>query len=54
MDRRIEEGDYVLRNLDRARQELIAHPEWFELDALQRIDKAVASIKEARLAAQAA
>jgi len=54
MDRRIDEWDYGVRNLYRSRQEVIAHPEWFEPDALQRIDKAIASIGEARLAAKAA
>ena len=53
MDRRIDEKDYALRNLYRARQEVIANPAWFEPDALQRIDKAIASIEEARLAAAA-
>lgn len=54
MDRRTDEGDYVLKNLCRARQEVIAHPEWFEPDALQRIDQAIASIEAAKLAAKAA
>ncbi len=47
MDRRTDEGAYVLKNLYRARQEVIAHPEWFEPDALERIDKAMAAIEEA-------
>jgi len=54
MDRRIDEEDYVLINLCRARQEVIACPEWFEPDALQRIEKALASIEQRRLAAKAA
>lgn len=54
MDRRIEEGDYVLRNLYRARQEVIAHPEWFESDALQQIEKAITSIEQARLVGKSA
>jgi len=54
MDRRIDEEDYVLIYLCRARQEVIACPEWFEPDALQRIEKALASIEQRRLAAKAA
>lgn len=54
MDRRIDEWDYVVRNLYRSRRDVIAHPERFEPDALQRIDKAIASIEEIRLAAKAA
>jgi len=54
MDRQIEEADYVLRNLRRARQDVVAHPGLFEPDALERIDKAIASIERARLAAKAA
>jgi hypothetical protein len=47
MDRRTDEGAYVLKNLHRARQDVIAHPEWFEPDALERINKAMAAIEEA-------
>jgi hypothetical protein len=54
MDRRIDEWDYVVRNLYRSRQEVIAHPEWFEPDALQRIDETIASIEAVRLVAKAA
>ena len=54
MDRRIDEWDYVVRNLYRSRRDVIAHPERFDPDALQRIDKAIASIGEVRLAAKAA
>ena len=54
MDRRIDEWDYVVRNLYRSRQDVIAHPGWFDPDALQRIDKTIVSIEEARLAAKAA
>lgn len=54
MDRRTEETDYVLQSLRQARQEIIAHPEWFDPDALERIDKAIASIREAKLEAKAA
>ena len=49
MDRRTEETEYVLESLRRARQEITAHPEWFDDDALERIDKAIASIHEAKL-----
>ena len=48
MDRRTEETDYVLESLRRAQQEIIAHPEWFDPDALERIDKAIASTQEAK------
>jgi hypothetical protein len=54
MDRRTEETDYVLESLRRARQEIIAHPEWFDPDALERIDRAIACIQEAKLEVQAA
>jgi hypothetical protein len=54
MDRRASETDYVLENLCRARQEIIAHPEWFESDALERIDKAIVFIRESRPGAQVA
>jgi len=54
MDRRIDEWDYVVRNLYRSRRDVIARPERFDPDTLQRIDKAIASIEEIRLAAKAA
>ena len=54
MDRQTEETDYVLESLRRARPEIIAHPEWFDHDALERIDKAIASIHEAKFEVQAA
>ena len=54
MDRRTEETNYVLQNLLRARQEVVAHPEWFEPDAVQRIDEVIASIQGARREAKAA
>ena len=54
MDRRIVEADYILENLCRARQDVITHPEWYEPDALERIETAIASIHEARLVAEAA
>ena len=50
MDRRIDERDYVLRNLCRARQEVIAHPKWFAPDSLVRIDKAIRYAEEIRAA----
>ncbi len=43
MDCRTDEADYVLDSLCRARQEVIAHPEWFEPDALELIGKAIES-----------
>jgi hypothetical protein len=52
--RRTEEADYAVANLRRARQEAMAHPGWFEPKALERIDKAIACIQEARLGAKAA
>ena len=54
MDRRTEETDYVLESLRRARPEVIAHPEWFDPDALELIDKAIASIQETKLEVHAA
>jgi hypothetical protein len=54
MDRRAVEADYVIEHLCRTRQEVIVDPARFEPDALERIDKAIASIQAARLVAQAA
>jgi len=54
MDRRIDELDYILENLCRARQEVIAHPEWFESDSLERIEKAIRRYTEEIRAARAA
>ena len=54
MDRQIEEADYILKNLYRARQEVVANPAWLEPDALRRIDNAIALIEKARLVAKAA
>ena len=54
MDRKAEEANYVLENLCRARQEVIAHPELFEPDSLERIERALAAIEKAQLADQAA
>jgi len=53
MDRR-DDADYVRERLGRARQEVITHPDWFEPDALERIDKAIAAIPEAKLEVEAA
>ena len=53
MQRLIEETNHVLENLLRARQEVIAHPESFEADALKQIDKTIASMKEVKLAVEA-
>jgi len=50
MDRRIDELDYVLENLCRARQEVIAHLELFGPDSLERIDKAIRYTEEIRAA----
>jgi len=54
MDRRTDEADYLLENLLRMREELVGHPEWLEPNALERLDKTIASIREVRLAAKAA
>jgi hypothetical protein len=48
MQRRREEADYVLENLRRARDEVLAHPEWFAPVALKRIDDAIVYVQEAR------
>jgi len=45
---------YVLENLYRSREEVIAHPERFEPDALERIDRAIRYIQDVRAEAQAA
>jgi hypothetical protein len=54
MDRLTNEAQYVLENLRRAREEVTAHPELFDPDALERIDKAIAAVREVRLEAKAA
>jgi hypothetical protein len=54
MDRLTNEAVYVLENLYRMRQEVIAHPGLFEPDALERIDKAIASIQDVALEVKAA
>ncbi len=52
MKRRRDEADYVLESLRRARDEVLAHPEWFAPVALKRIDEAIAYVQEARGTAQ--
>ncbi len=52
MKRRQDEADYVLENLSRARNEVLAHPEWFAPVALKRIEEAIAYVQEARGKAQ--
>jgi hypothetical protein len=42
--------DYVLENLNRSREQVIAHPEWFQPDSLERIDKAILRTQEIRAA----
>jgi len=42
--------DYVLENLYRSREQVIAHPELFEPDSLERIDKAIRYTEEIRAA----
>jgi hypothetical protein len=54
MDRLTNEAQYVLENLRRAREEVAAHPELFDTDALERIEKAISSVQEVRLEAKAA
>ncbi len=46
--------EYVLKNLYRARKEVITHPEWYEPDALDRIDRANTTLQGARPQATAA
>ena len=46
--------DYVLENLYRSREEVIAHPELFEPEALERIDKAIVHCQEVKGGAKAA
>ena len=54
MDRHHDDADYVRESLGRARQQVNTHPEWFEPDALERIDKAISAIQEAKLEVEAA
>jgi hypothetical protein len=42
--------DYVLENLNRSREQVIAHPEWFQPDSLERIDRAIVRTQEIRAA----
>ncbi len=48
MARRQNEADYVLNNLQRAREQILAHPEWFAPAALERIDYATVAVREVR------
>ena len=54
MDRVTNEAEYVLEVLYRMRIEVTAHPKWFEADALEQIDKAIASVQDVRLEVKAA
>lgn len=46
--------DYVLENLYRSREEVIARPELFEPDSLERIEEAILSAQEIRAGLKAA
>jgi len=46
--------DYVLENLYRSREEVIAHPEWYQPDSLERIDKAILRTEEIKSTHKAA
>ena len=46
--------DYVLENLYRSRDEAIAHPECFEPNALEQIDKAILYCEDVKRGAKAA
>jgi hypothetical protein len=54
VDRLTDEAEYVVAILHRMREEVIAHPELFDPDAQERIDKAIASIDEVRQGVKAA
>ena len=54
MDRRTEEARYVLHHLWRTRRVVMAHPEWFQPDSLERIDRAIVSLRKFWPRAQAA
>ena len=54
MQRVVEEAEYVLAILYRMREEAVAHPDLFEPDAQERIDKAIAIVEGVREAAKAA
>jgi hypothetical protein len=40
--------DYMLEHLYRSREEAIAHPEWFEPDFLEQLDKAILQCQEVK------
>jgi hypothetical protein len=42
MERLRDEFEYVVKALRRAREEVTTYPGWFDPDALERIDKAIA------------
>lgn len=50
----VENLQYVLKNLYLAREAVIAHPEWYEPDALDRIDRAITAAQGGRFQATAA
>ena len=54
MDRVTNEAEYVLEVLHQMRQEVIANPQWFDRDAVERIDKAIASLENITLEVKAA
>jgi hypothetical protein len=54
MDRVTDEAEYVLEVLHRMRQEMNAHPQWFEPDAVERIDKAITSLQDITIEVKAA
>ena len=46
--------DYVLENLYRSREEVIAHPQWFASDSLERIEKTILYVQDVRAGLKAA
>lgn len=54
MDRLADEAEYVLAILYRMRDEVIANRAWFDSDALERIDEAIARIEGVAQTLQAA
>ena len=54
MDRLADEAEYVLTILYRMRDEVIANRTWFDPDALERIDEAIARIEGVTQTLQAA
>ncbi len=48
MRRRRDEADYVLDCLQRAREEVLANPQWFTPSALERIEQAIQNVQGAR------